>query len=261
MKVRAALICAAAAALATECRAQYSTGFESPVFTSGEIAGQDSWTTSQNPATSRVLANSEIATELTNAGLTPGQTVHGGTQALLVSGSGLSNATIRAMPGLEAQPIIRLDVWTRPLSAGTTGAALGNIFLTIEDSVGTRAAAFRFGTAFGQTIDYGTNIGTVWQPTSILWDTDTWYRLTLDVDYSAKTYNMAINGTLVNSSPIPFYNSLSASFSQVRIFRGTNQAGMITDDLSVFAIPEPTSAAFVLMGASGLCLPRRRRQH
>jgi hypothetical protein len=129
------------------------------------------------------------------------------------------------MPGLEAQPIIRLDVWTRPLLAGSTGAALGNIFLTIEDSIGTRAAAFRFGTAFGQTIDYGTNVAGVWQPTSILWDTDTWYRLTLDVDYFAKTYNMAVNGVLVNSSPIPFYTATSTSFSQVRIFRGANSGG------------------------------------
>ena len=258
MKVRATLLFAAAAVLINEGRGQYSTGFESPAFISGEIAGQDSWTINQNPGTSRVLTNSEIATELTNAGLTPGQTVHGGAQALLVSGSGLSNATVRTMPGLEAQPIIRLDVWTRPLLAGSTGAALGNIFLTIEDSIGTRAAAFRFGTALGQTIDYGTNVAGVWQPTSILWDTDTWYWLTLDVDYFAKTYNMAVNGTLVNSSPIPFYTATSTSFSQVRIFRGANQAGMITDDLSVSAVPEPTCAGLVLVGALGVCLPRRR---
>jgi hypothetical protein len=75
MKVRATLLFAAAAVLINEGRGQYSTGFESPSFISGEIAGQDSWTLNQNPGTSRVLTNSEIATELTNAGLTPGQTV------------------------------------------------------------------------------------------------------------------------------------------------------------------------------------------
>jgi hypothetical protein len=208
MNFRTVLVCVAVMSVAATSRAQYATGFESPTFVSGQVAGQDSWTTSANNATARVLTDAEIATELTNAGLTPGQTVHGGTQALMVSGSGASNATIRVIPGLEVQPIVRLDIWARPLLAGTTGASLGNIFMTMEDSASIRAAAFRFGTSFGQTIDYGTNIPSVWQPTTILWDGDTWFHLTLDVDYSTKTYNMAVNGAPVTASPIPFYKRI-----------------------------------------------------
>jgi len=259
MNFRTVLVCVAVMSVAATSRAQYATGFESPTFVSGQVAGQDSWTTSANNATARVLTDAEIATELTNAGLTPGQTVHGGTQALMVSGSGASNATIRVIQGLEVQPIVRLDIWARPLLAGTTGASLGNIFMTMEDSASIRAAAFRFGTSFGQTIDYGTNIGSVWQPTTILWDGDTWFHLTLDVDYSTKTYNMAVNGASVTSSPIPFYNMLSTSFSQVRIFRGANQAGMIVDDFFVVAIPEPASVTFLFAAAACSGMVRRRR--
>jgi hypothetical protein len=197
---------------------------------------------------------------LTTAGLTPGQTVHSGSQALLVSGSGASNSTLRSMPGLEAQPLIRLDVWARPLAPGTTGAPFGNIFLTMEDAANVRAAAFRFGTPGGaQTVDYGTNIPSVWVATGILWDPEQWHRFTFDLDYTAKSYRLAINGAPVTTDPIPFYNMLSANFSQVRIFRGTNQAGMIVDDLSVVAIPEPLACSLILLGGA-ICAQGRRRR-
>src|SRR5215212_1432846 len=114
MNFRSALVCLAAVSATPAVWAQYSTGFEPPTFTSGQISGQDQWTVSANTGTARVLTSAEIATELTNAGLTVGQPVHSGSQALLVSGAGASNSTLRSVPGLEAQPLIRLDVWARP---------------------------------------------------------------------------------------------------------------------------------------------------
>jgi hypothetical protein len=257
MKLKAALICLTVASATPAAFAQYSTGFEPPAFTSGQISGQDQWTVSAAPGTARVLTSTELATELTNAGLTPGQTVHSGSQALLVSGTGASNSTLRSMPGLEAQPLIRLDVWARPIASAT----YGNIFLTLEDAANTRAAAFRFGTPNGgaQTIDYGTNIANVWVATQILWDGEQWYHFTFDLDYTAKTYRLAVNGAPVTTDPIPFYNTSSANFSQVRIFRGSNQGGMIVDDLSVVAIPEPVGSSLLLLGAA-VCWQRRRRR-
>jgi hypothetical protein len=173
----------------------------------------------------------------------------------MVSGLGGSAATIRQISGLETEQFVQLEIWARPLSAGTTGALIGNIFLTMEDSSGERAAAFRFGPA---GIDYGTNIGTVWQSSGLTWDDQTWYQLTLTVDYSAKTYNFAVNGNQLNLDPIPFYNAASDDFRQLRIFRGTNQAGMIVDDLSVMPVPEPTSAMMVMCGF-GMLAARRAR--
>ncbi|HET6410295.1 MAG TPA: PEP-CTERM sorting domain-containing protein [Chthoniobacteraceae bacterium] len=238
--------------------AAYVTDFESPPFFSGPINSQDGWTTpSAVESTARIQTDFEISSYLTNAGITPGVPVHSGVQALLVSGAGASSATIRAISDLELEQVVRLEVWARPLNNGTSGAAMGNIFLTMEDSSGERAAAFRFGFVNGiQTIDYGTEIAGIWQATGLVWNETTWYRLTLVVDYSQKTYDFLVDGVQVNASPIAFYTSLSDDFRQIRIFRGSNQAGMIIDDLSV--VPEPGSGAVFLAAVSVLGLRRRR---
>ena len=60
-----------------------------------------------------------------------------------------------------------------------------------------------------------------------------WYRITMEIDYISRTYDFKVNGTAVNTSPIPFYNPAAESFNQIRVFRGTGQAGAILDDLSV----------------------------
>jgi hypothetical protein len=250
------LLSAACSLIAVTASGQYSTGFEQPPFFSGEIAGQDLWTTTTaTSAAARVLTQSEIALELTNAGIPdPGQTVHSGSQALLVSSSSLgSSATIRLISGLEVERIVVLDLWARPLSSS---GSLGNIFVTMEDGAGDRAAAFRFGTAFGNTIDYGTNVTGVWQPSPAIWNSDTWYHLTLVVDYFFKTYDLFLDGGKLNVDPIPFYNAASDDFRQIRIFRGSGQAGMIVDDL--FVAPEPGSAACLLAGAAMMLMRRSR---
>jgi hypothetical protein len=218
--------------------AQYATDFEAPTFTAGAtINGQDSWTT--GPAINgRVLTGTQIAGELTTLGMSPGVTVHSGSQALLVSGTGASGATIRVIPGLGSETEVLLNVWVRPLTAATNPT--GNLFLTMENSAGTRAAAFRFGPA--QSIDYGL-VSSAWVPTGKRWDPNVWYRMTLRANYANKTYDFAIDGIQVNTSPIPFYAATSDSFAQVRIFRGTSQAGVIVDDLSV-AVAGPRHEIF-----------------
>ena len=236
---------------------QYLTGFESPPFNTGTINGQDSWTVSANDVTVQIRTATEIATDLTNAGFDPGATVHGGQQALILSGAGGNNATIRIIPGLDTEPKVTLDVWARPLPLFNGATAQGNIFLTMEDPAGDRAAAFRFGTQFGTTIDYGTSLSNPWLSSNVPWDSNTWYHLTMAVDYLTKTYDFTINGTKVNVDPIPFYTANADNFSQIRIFRGANHAGMIVDDLVV--IPEPGTFASLLIGGSALCLRRRRR--
>jgi hypothetical protein len=256
MKLRAPLWFASAALVVHAASAQYNTGFEFPPFNTGDIAGQDSWTTSTNTGTARVLTADQIMQELVNGGIAnPGMPVHSGSQALVVSGAGASNATIRVITGLETKNNVLLDVWTRPLP----GSTQGNIFLTMEDAAGDRAAAFRFGTAFGNTIDYGTNVGGIWQSSNTMWNCDTWYHLTMSVDYLAKSYDFFVDGTKINASPIPFYNAASDNFVQLRIFRGTGQAGMIVDDLAVSAVPEPGGLGSLLAGGTAILLHRRRR--
>jgi hypothetical protein len=83
--------------------------------------------------------------------------------------------------------------------------------------------------------------------------------LTLDVDYSLKTYEMSVDGVKVNTEPIPFYNGASLDFRQIRIFRGNNQAGMIVDDVRVEPVPEPGFWSGLVFGFAALVSRRMRR--
>jgi hypothetical protein len=186
---------------------------------------------------------------------------------VIVTGTGGSSATIRPISGLQSVSHAVLDVWARPLTPGasgsTVGTSLGNIFMTMEDASGAsgRAAAFRF----GATVDAGelqsTSIdvfteGMGWIPTGVEWQPDNWYNVRLDADYAAKTYDVYIDGSRVKND-LTFYNTNSVNLVQIRIFRGSGQAGMIVDDLSV-VVPEPS--AFVLSWlVGGMMLLGRRR--
>ena len=205
-------------------------GFEQPKYVSGPIEEQDYWINDLNGSNARVLASAEIAAFLDATGRNPALPVHEGSQALVVSGPGLSTATIRPIVGLESETNITLDVWMRPLSAGNVGNALGNTFVTLENASSVRAAGVRFGPGF--SIDYGL-VGGAWVATGIIADPDTWYRITFKLNYATKTYDFFVNNNKINSSAIPFYTSTSDKPQQVRIFRGTGQAGLIMDELSV----------------------------
>lgn len=209
--------------------------FEAPTYVSGPLKDQDGWVNDFNDNAVRVLTEAEIAAALAASGRTPGQTVHGGSQALLITGPALATTTIRSVTGLETEQQVTLDVWVRALSAAA-GNAIGNIFLTMENAAGTRAAAFRLGPAL--SIDYGSTNTGVWVATGLTADPNTWYRLTMKLDYATRYYDFFVNDTKVNADPIRFYTPTSDSFRQIRIFRGANQAGMILDDLNT---PLPAS--------------------
>jgi hypothetical protein len=204
-----------------------STGFEQPQYSSGELEGQSHWTTDANGAIARVLTSSQISDLLESSGITPGQTVHSGDQALVIGGANVASNTTRPVAGLENSSNATFDFWVRPLSGATTG----NVFITAENAAGTRAAAVRFGP--NNSIDYGTAITGVWQATGLTWNADSWYHITMKLNYADRTYDFLVNGTQVNTSPIPFYTATSDQLAQIRIFRGLGQAGVILDDLSV----------------------------
>jgi len=187
--------------------------FEPPTYVSGPIKDQDGWFNDFNDDAVRVLTAAEIGNVLSTTGRTPGQTVHGGSQALLVTGPALATTTIRAITGLETEQKVSLDVWARALAAGPN--AIGNTFFTAENASGTRAAGVRFGPNL--SIDYGLVSGS-WVATGRTADPNTWYHLTVRLDYGTRTYDFLVDGEKVNANPIPFWS---------------NQAGMIMDDLNV----------------------------
>lgn len=213
------------------------TGFEAPDFQTGMLEGQNGWTTDANGGVVRVLNAQEITNLLTSAGITPGEVVHGGEQALFIGGPLVASTTTRQVTGLENEKNVKVDFWVRPLS----GATVGNVFITAENANGTRAAGVRFGP--NNSIDYGTAISGVWQATGLTWNADTWYHITMNLDYDARTYDFLVDGQVVNTSPIPFYTATSDVFTYFRVFRGAGQAGILLDDVSVTAAgsePAPT---------------------
>ncbi|HNQ74649.1 MAG TPA: hypothetical protein PKN95_13745 [Verrucomicrobiota bacterium] len=200
--------------------------FEAPHYLSGAVDRQDSWTTDANTDAARVLTATEIGAALSVAGQPEGDNVHGGDQALVVGLAGASSASIRPVAGVENATHVTFEFWARPFA----GPVNGNIFITVENAAGTRAAGVRFGPA--TSIDYGLVSG-AWVPTGLTWDSTNWYHLKFELDYDAHTYNFYVNGARQNLNPVPFYAAGSDSFRQIRVFRGSNQSGVIIDDVNI----------------------------
>jgi hypothetical protein len=245
-------------------------GFEPPTYTSGPLHAQGGWAVSggtvEGQAASRIGTASQIADDLTAAGLTPGTTVKSGSQALVHSGPGGGVNAILVFSEFNLQPRVVVELSARPLNAGSGDGSIGtlinNTLIMLESAAGTtgRAAGIRFGFVNNvRTIDYWTNrgAGSLWESSALTWDGDTWFDVRFDVDYVSKTYDFYIDNVKLNAESIPFAAPTTTDFHQLRIQRGTNQAGMIVDDISV-AIPEPTALAGLLLLGGGLMLRRRK---
>src|ERR1700744_2853223 len=112
----------------------------------------------------------------------------------------------------------------------------------MEDTAGVRAAAFRFGFDAPTTnthIDFASGLvgSTIWTNFGMHWTNNNWYHIAFVVDYGAQTYNFSVNGTQLNTAPIPFYNNdNTAVFSRMAVVRGNVQAGMILDDFNATSV-------------------------
>jgi hypothetical protein len=169
---------------------------------------------------------------------------------------------------LQTATKVTVDLWARPLAGGldanatgtpsgnghTIGEREGNVFFGIggdnDDSsatTGQRAAAIRFGVDVvspnaplygnitGRHIDFAsaTAGSAVWVNSGITWAPDNWYNIRMDLDFTAKTYDVYINNQKANASPITFYHPAATSAQRFFVSKGTNQAGAILDDVSV----------------------------
>jgi hypothetical protein len=256
----------------------YITGFEEsgptevtyPTgYTTGSLQFQDQWSSGGNYP--RVQTATEIAQELTDAGLNPANPVRSGNQALLLAKADTNVESggylaYNQFTTIESSRVIA-DWWARPLTSGvgadpaglppgngkTIGERQGNTFVFVADSAGKRAAAVRFGivvepgnnnpytNAQVRTIDFATSVADPfpWEPSGVTWTADTWYNFKLDLNYETKNYDFYIDGTKINESPIPFYEAAATAATRFYVSRGTNQAGQIIDDVSVTAYVAP----------------------
>ena len=81
----------------------------------------------------------------------------------------------------------------------------------------------------------------------------------MEADYATMTYDVFIDSSQVFDD-LPFYSSSSEELSQIRFFRGSGQAGMIVDDISV-TVPEPSTASLVaLLGCMFISSQRRAKR-
>lgn len=266
--------CMLVGVLPVPATAQLSIGFENPPYVPGSIQSQEGWSGGANFP--RVQTASQIASELTAAGLNPGAAVHSGSQALLVTYnlSETSGGLVgKSFTGLASEPHVAMDWWARPLTAGsvgsTIGSDLGNTFVGIRDAAGNRAAAVRFGVVrddsnviTGTTIDFGTATTGIWVPSGQTWEGDKWYNFRFELNYAARKYDFLIDGVKMNASPIDFYAAASTSAASVFISRGQNNAGQIMDDVSVTTdfdkklvlTIDPTSGSAVVKNNSGAAI-------
>ena len=215
--------------------------FEEPTYKSGLLEGQDGWTNDQNGNAARVLTATEITNQLALGSVPAGEVVHSGTQALLVNGIGLASTTVRRITGLETSTNVTIEFWARALPTGTLGTATGNVFIALENASGTRAAALRFGPSY--SIDYGSSNSAVWVATGLTAETNKFHKFTFKLNYQAKLYELLVDDVNIKPEGIGFYNAGSESFRQIRVFRGTSQAGLILDDLNVPSPVKITASA------------------
>jgi len=254
----------------------YITGFEgadSPSevtyptgYVTGFVSGQDGWGGTRSP---RIQTETEIAAELTAAGLNPANAVRSGNQALLLGKLDTEAEIPSPGPGgylvnnffttVNSSDVI-VDWWARPLTSGegadpsgspagngkTIGERQGNTFVGVMDATEQRVAAVRFGVdtvgnnpytnVTERHIDFGTAaVSGVWQKSGLLWEADVWYNFKFDLDFETKKYDFYVNGQKVNAEPIRFYTEAASDASRFFVSRGTNQAGQIIDDVRITA--------------------------
>jgi hypothetical protein len=229
----------------------YSTGFESPAFTAGNVSGQDGWSTYQTPDASQVEAGvaktGSQAVDVLPALATSNQT-----------GPYHTNAVTGALVDLSA------DIYLASSSTETSWQFAG---------LGPGLAGYLGG------IDISRNTGTITLITAGAqtvgtFSRDSWQHVDLLFDIPAQTYDLSINNTLLASN-VPFCGSNGLCTGAVLntyadgffdTFAGVTNENDIgyMDNFTVTLVttPEPSTAGLMLGGIllAGLGLNLRTRR-
>lgn len=229
----AAILCCGLVAVA-QATIIYSTGFESPTFTTGNLDGQNGW----DGHSFATASAAKVQTAVT----------HAGSQAVAIDASPIPSSAwyvkdLSFNPITAGTPIVtvawsmRVDTGSLLSSAwgvdvyGSDGARVGYIQV---DSTNTVKFA---GSATTTTITRGT-----------------WYDFALVFDYAAHTYQGFLNGTTVApAATMPSYNGFGDADLACW---GAGYDKAYFDDYSVVATPEPASLGLLALGA--LTVLRRR---
>ncbi len=246
--------CAALAVLAVALPASatvlYSTNFASPTFSNGALAGQDGWGafTPSGGVTVQdtVTDDGEPAVELGSKGA-----------AYFLYGPITPTGLITVSADID-------DAASAGNSLFNFGAiSSSSVFASTDDDFDFAAGVTPAGRGIGAIPATSTNKAS--------FSFDTWHNVSMTLDYATQTYDVSIDGQLLDSN-IPFcgYEPTSnictgvqsSKFEGIELVQtnGLKSGAIYPGDVSISEVPEPTTWAMMLAGfaLTGLTLRRRR---
>jgi hypothetical protein len=152
-----------------------------------------------------------------------------------------------------------------------SGGQFGQTFIDLMDG-GTVVARFAMGTDAGEgrgTINHYSAIGagfydnkTALGTENELWESSNQTVATVTLNLGATSFDLSTTGALVTNittagQGLSYVNG-ATTFDGIRLSSEQSKASMAVDNISVVAVPEPSSSA--LLGLGGLALILRRRK-
>ncbi|MDD5458049.1 MAG: PEP-CTERM sorting domain-containing protein [Phycisphaerae bacterium] len=207
----------------------YSTGFESPTFTTGTVAGQDGWTITAGAG--------DIFT---------GTGVIAGAQSLKVYYSG-ANADVRKSFASQTTAATLAFKTTALITNRTSQFDLLN-------AATTRTAARVLFNGTGYITAYN---GTT--ATNLMTYAAQTYDIRILADITAQTYDVYVDNVL-KADDYAFYDGSATDIGTLRIMRYTSTAVNV-DNVAIYSglIPEPATVSILGLGIAGILALKRRR--
>jgi hypothetical protein len=225
----------------------YSTSYEAPEYSAGALSGQNGWIMYEFGDFSHQVVNSGPArsgSQSLRLGKLAGQGAYGTTQR--------TGPFSTSLPQIVVEHSIYLD--------GPTGWNLG-----LNDyTFGVPFALYGPGDVFISQVPVFQGLHVQFAGVDVPITTDTWLDLKMVLDFPAQTATAYLNGNLIGTEP--FANPASQlSLIEVTGLMGFNTPGpspsFYFDDLTVTAVPEPSTWLVIGLATAGsLAMVRRRKR-
>lgn len=219
----------------------YSTSYEAPDYSVGAVSGQDGWD------------NSFGFDPVVTSGF--GRT---GSQSLEVrqpAGKDPFGLTFRTGPYSTAAPMVSVE--HSIYLDGPDGWASPSTFLSPMALIGENGFVSQLAVRDGNRIEFGGEVVGI--------ETSSWIGLNMVLNFQTQTSSAFVNGTFLGSED---FANPAAELTQVEIFTifdNTNfnapgpSSSFFLDDLSITAVPEPSSVGILAFAAVGFIALRLRR--
>lgn len=230
----------------------YSTSFEAPTYSAGELSGQDGWF-----GTTTVSTVSADQASDGNWSLRQGST---------------SAVAQRSFASYNFGNQMEVSMKFIPSAfQGTTAsyASAASIQFLLQDASGNAATStavmfYYWGNDSTKKIltkKYGVGNSYVALPSNG-WNNDTWNTLSVKFDFAAHTYDITLNGVVHPGASGIALDPNAAKIGTMWLFRGaingTARPYTYFDELQVASVPEPATVSLLAIGSLG-CLSRKMR--